>query len=97
MASSSKNISIIKNQPLALKRRQLLRAGVSGAVVAMVAIGTPCLAAAPKLTHDFGPRYTVQDVYKIGRHTHVELGFQFKNRSFSLQLRSLDQKVWRTV
>ena len=97
MATSAKNISIQKNQPLALKRRQLLHAGLSGAVVAMVAIGTPCLAATPKLAHDFGPNYSVQDIYQLGRQTHVELGFQVNGRSFTTRLRSIDQKVWRPV
>ena len=97
MSSKAKEISSTGNHPLALKRRQLLHAGLSGAVVALVAVGTPCFAAAPQLAHDFGPNYSVHDVYQLGRQTYVELGFRVNGRSFTTRLRSSDQKVWRPV
>jgi len=85
------------NRPLALKRRQLLLAGVSGAVMAMVFVATPGFAASPRLTYDFGSNYSVEDAYKIAQYTYVELGFKVNNRFFTTRLRSADGKVWRPV
>jgi hypothetical protein len=97
MLTNKIKTGVRKNKPLAPKRRQLIHAGLTGAVVAMVATATPCFAAAPVLTHNFGPNYTVRDVYQFGSYTHVELGFQVNGQSFSTHLRSADGKVWRPV
>lgn len=93
--NKQKNLDV--NGSLALKRRQLLHAGLSGAVLAMVAVATPSLAAPPALMHDFGPNYSVQNVYQLGRHTHVELGFKVNGRFFTTRLVSTDGNTWRPV
>lgn len=78
-------------------RRRLLGVGLSGTVAALGMAVSPCFAGTSSRNLDFGPQYSVHNVYQIGEHTHVELGFRVNGRPFRMHLRSTDGRIWRTV
>ncbi|MDJ0654912.1 MAG: hypothetical protein QNJ40_12195 [Xanthomonadales bacterium] len=80
-----------------MSRRNLLGGGIAGAAVLLGSGVAPSLAAPVDIEPDFGPDYSVKDVYRIGRHTYVELGFEVNGLPFDMRLRSMDGKTWWTV
>jgi len=82
---------------LTLTRRRLLRFGFSSGVLSLGLAASP-LWAGPSVPHlDFGPRYQVQNVYRRGQGTHVELKFRVNGRAFTTHLFSADERIWRPV
>ena len=98
MFARVKKDTLEKNQAsFAVTRRRLLCIGFSGAV-ASLGMATSPLAAGPSVPNvDFGPRYSVQNVYQVGRRTHVELEFRVNGRPFRTHLQSTDGRRWRPV
>ena len=97
MLSKTTKGHMAKSTELNSKRRQLIRAGLSGIVLVAGAVSVPCLAAVARPVLNFGENYTVKKVFELGRYTHVELGFRVNGRFFTTHLRSSDRKVWRPV
>ena len=81
----------------AVTRRRLLCVGFSGAVASLGMAANPLLAGSSLPHVDFGPEYFVQNVYRSGLGTHVELGFRVNGRPFTTRLRSTDGRTWRPV
>ncbi len=81
----------------AVTRRRLLHIGFSGAVFSLGMAVSPLSAGPSSQNIDFGPRYTVKNVYQTGPGTHVELEFRVNGRPFRTHLRSNDGRIWRPV
>ena len=97
LASTKEDILERIPAAFAVTRRTLMWAGCSVAIVSLGMAASP-LSAGPSFPRiDFGPQYSVQNVYRVGRATHVELEFRVNARAFRTHLRSTDGRTWRPV